>query len=102
MLELNKYYVQEIEKLTDLFTTIFVIVDDIKCFWKTDFINLAQLYDYLNNHIAAFFILIDISIKIADYLHPYIKNYSIIVIYWKKMLKILLKNNEIIVFMLLL
>jgi len=29
MLELNKYYIQEIENLTDLFTTIFVIVDDI-------------------------------------------------------------------------
>jgi hypothetical protein len=29
MLELNKYYIQKIENLTDLFTTIFVIVDDI-------------------------------------------------------------------------
>ena len=28
MLELNKYYIQEIENLTDLFTTIFVIIDD--------------------------------------------------------------------------
>lgn len=29
MLELNKYYIHEIENLTDLFTTIFVIIDDI-------------------------------------------------------------------------
>lgn len=29
MLELNNYYIQEVENLTDLFTTIFVIVDDI-------------------------------------------------------------------------
>ncbi len=27
MLELNKYYIQKIENLTDLFTTSFVIVD---------------------------------------------------------------------------
>lgn len=29
MLELNNYYIQEVENLTDLFTTIFVIIDDI-------------------------------------------------------------------------
>ncbi|MGL5715729.1 MAG: IS982 family transposase [Paraclostridium sp.] len=29
MLELNNYYIQELENLTDLFTSIFVIVDDI-------------------------------------------------------------------------
>ena len=29
MLELNNYYIQELENLTDLFTNIFVIIDDI-------------------------------------------------------------------------
>ena len=29
MLELNNYYIQELENLTDLFTSIFVIIDDI-------------------------------------------------------------------------
>ncbi len=29
MLELNNYYIQNIENLTDLFTTIFVVIDDI-------------------------------------------------------------------------
>jgi len=29
LLELNKYYIQKIENSTDLFTTIFVIIDDI-------------------------------------------------------------------------
>lgn len=29
MLELNKYYIQESNNLTDLFTSIFVIIDDI-------------------------------------------------------------------------
>ncbi|MEG2057560.1 MAG: IS982 family transposase, partial [Romboutsia sp.] len=29
MLELNNYYIQELENLTDLFTSIFIIVDDI-------------------------------------------------------------------------
>ena len=28
MLELNNYYIQELENLTDLFTNIFVIIDD--------------------------------------------------------------------------
>ena len=29
MLELNNYYIQEVKNLTDLFTIIFTIVDDI-------------------------------------------------------------------------
>ena len=29
MLELNNYYIQKVENLTDLFTIIFTIVDDI-------------------------------------------------------------------------
>ena len=29
MLELNNYYIQEVENLTDLFTIIYTIVDDI-------------------------------------------------------------------------
>ena len=29
MLELNNYYIQEIENLTDLFTIIYTIVDDV-------------------------------------------------------------------------
>ena len=29
MLELNDYYIQEVENLTDLFTIIYTIVDDI-------------------------------------------------------------------------
>ena len=29
MLELNNYYIQELENLTDLFTNIFVIIDDV-------------------------------------------------------------------------
>ena len=29
MLELNNYYIQDVENLTDLFTIIFTIVDDI-------------------------------------------------------------------------
>ena len=29
MLELNNYYIQELENLTDVFTNIFVIIDDI-------------------------------------------------------------------------
>ena len=29
MLELNNYYIQKVESLTDLFTIIFTIVDDI-------------------------------------------------------------------------
>lgn len=29
ILELNNYYIQEVENLTDLFTIIFAIVDDI-------------------------------------------------------------------------
>lgn len=47
MLELNNYYIQEVENSTDLFTIIYAIVDDIyidftpnkntkqkKCKWK--------------------------------------------------------------------
>ena len=29
MLELNNYYIQEVKNLTDLFTIIYTIVDDI-------------------------------------------------------------------------
>ena len=29
MLELNSYYIHKLENLTDLFTSIFVIIDDI-------------------------------------------------------------------------
>ena len=29
MLELNDYYIQDVENLTDLFTIIYTIVDDI-------------------------------------------------------------------------
>ena len=29
MLELNNYYIQEIENLTDLFTIIYTIIDDV-------------------------------------------------------------------------
>ncbi len=29
MLELNNYYIQEVKNLTDLFTIIFTIVDDM-------------------------------------------------------------------------
>ena len=29
MLEINNYYIQELENLMDLFTSIFVIIDDI-------------------------------------------------------------------------
>jgi len=48
------------------------------------FINLAQLYDYLNNHITALFILIDIFIKVLNYLHLSTKIISLCVDFGKK------------------